>query len=145
MPVKWKEGDANVMKRKRALMTEADEWVNAEPFTITLQRHMLDWCPVRPTTVRITVNRQRAGVLSLTDDGFGVLRDRTNQDRGSINYTSGQIDLEDIPNGTPCLAQYAFNSTPTLDSLVEMKLTSTPIHAKVHKLKEGAKIVYNIK
>jgi hypothetical protein len=91
------------------------------------------------------INRQREGALSLTDDGFGTLRDGMNQDRGSINYTSGQVDLEDIPNGTPCLAQYAFNSTPTHDSLVEMTLTSTPIHAKVRKLKEGAKIVYNIK
>lgn len=132
------------MKRKKALMTEADEWVNAEPFTVTLQRHMLDWVPVRPGTLRVTINRQREGALSLTDDGFGTLRDGMNQDRGRINYASGQVDLESIPNGTPCLAQYAFDSE-TKPVEIKMTLTSTPIEAKVRKLKAGATIVYNIK
>jgi hypothetical protein len=87
--------------------------------------------------LRVTINRQREGALSLTDDGFGTLRDGMNQDRGSVNYTSGQVDLEDIPNGTPCLAQYAFDSTPTHEINVKMTLTSTPIRSEGSQTEKG--------
>lgn len=132
-------------KRNKAKMTEADEQVNGETFTLTLQRHMLDWVPVRPGSLRITINRLTEGVLSVTDDGHGTLRDGMNQDRGSVNYESGQVDLEDVPNGTPCLAQYAFDSSaPKKKAEINFTITSSPILAKTHKLKHHAKFVYNL-
>lgn len=132
-------------KRPSADLGAADEWVNDETFTLSLERHDLDWTPVRPSSLTIFVNRVKEGVLRLTDNGHGKLLDACNAEIGTINYRSGIVLLPGIPNGTSCLAQYRFDSTaPQEPPKIEMSITSLPIKAKVHKLKKGAKIVYHV-
>lgn len=112
----------------------------------------LEWIPLRAGTVTGVV-----GALTIQDDGNGnVINVATQAVVGTISYTSttaGQIQVPTQANAAYDIT-YAFNSEGNLNIQdLEMKLTSTPVTAKVLKLKtvwseeadQNLQAMYNIK
>ncbi len=107
----------------------------------------LDYVPLRPGTIQIT-----DGTDTTTDDGNGSFITSGGLS-GTVNYVTGEITIAGA-NTSTVAATYAFNSeasTAIMD--YELKLTSTPVTAKVLKLRalwseeadQNLQSMYNIK
>ncbi len=112
----------------------------------------LEWTPVRAGTFTGTV-----GTTSIADDGNGnIINTATNAIIGSIIYQgtgAGTVTCSGL-TGAAFTVTYAFNSEANLNiQSYEMKLSSTPVTAKVMKLKtlwseeadQNLQSMYNIK
>ena len=113
---------------------------------------VLEWTPIRAGTFTGT-----AGALSVADDGNGnIINTATNAVVGTIVYQGVGAGVVTIGSQTSAAysATYAFNSEGNLAIQdYEMKLSSTPVTAKVMKLKtlwseeadQNLQAMYNIK
>lgn len=127
---------------------DSDELVTNEAIGSSPSTATLDYSPVRAGTVTLT-----DGTTVLTDDGNGNIVTSANVSRGTIAYATGVISsLTSLSGATT--ATYAFDSegnTAIMD--YEMKLTSTPVTARVIKLRalwseeadQNLSAMYNIK
>lgn len=132
---------------------DADEVVQDETGTSNGSGvFVLEWTPIRPGTFSGTV-----GSISVGDDGNGnVLNTATNASVGTIVYQgsgAGTVTIASQITQTYTVT-YAFNSEGNLSIQdYEMKLSSTPVTAKVMKLKtlwseeadQNLQAMYNIK
>ena len=113
-----------------------DETTTTTPAAGSLATVTLEWTPVRPGTVQLTI-----GAVTTTDDGNGsfiATTGATSIDAGSINYVTGAITGVTTTglNGEAVSITYQYNSEGnTLLQEYEIKLSSTPVTAKVIKLK----------
>ena len=117
---------------------------------------VLEWTPIRPGTFSGTV-----GAANVADDGNGVIVNvATNAAVGTITYQGTGAGTVDFTAGgvayqtAAYTVTYAFNSEGNLAIQdYEMKLSSTPVTAKVMKLKtlwseeadQNLQAMYNIK
>ena len=131
---------------------DSDELVENEPIGTTsggaLTTTGLDYTPVRPGTLKITI-----GAETLTDNSNGVIAG-TVAGTGTIVYATGVIVLASVPTTTDAFATYVYNSEGNLNNMdYELKLASSPVTAKVRKLKavwseeadQNLQAMYNIK
>jgi hypothetical protein len=121
---------------------DADELIQGETGYITsasnstdlTKCYTVDWTPIRPGTVQITI-----GSYTAIDDGNGKLVASGNISAGWVDYANGKIwatDSSDAASGATCTVTYQYNSEGNQSIMgYEMKLTSTPVTAKVMKLK----------
>lgn len=111
----------------------------------------LQWTPVRAGTITVT-----SGQESTTDDGNGNIIAGTNITGGTVNYQTGAVTVttNSNQNGQTLYVTYAFDSEGNQNIMgYEMKLSSTPVTAKVLKLKavwseeadQNLQAMYNIK
>jgi len=134
---------------------DADEVVQDESGTTSGGGVLvLEWTPIRAGTISGT-----AGGLTVGDDGNGNIIDvATNGSVGTIVYQgtgAGTLTFTDGAHNTAAYSlTYAFNSEGNLAIQdYEMKLSSTPVTAKVMKLKtlwseeadQNLQAMYNIK
>jgi hypothetical protein len=132
-----------------------DETTTTVPGGGTLATVTLEWTPVRPGTVQLTI-----GSVTTVDDGNGSFIVTTGVNNilgGSINYTTGAITGVTCTsglNGAAVSVTYQYNSEGNLSNQeYEIKLSSTPVTAKVMKLKavwseeadQNLQAMYNIK
>jgi hypothetical protein len=130
---------------------DADEYIQNELCANSVGssvQNQLDWFPLRPGTITITI-----GSDSTIDDGNGNLV-TANNISGTVNYVTGIITATyGGVSGVPTVS-YAYNSEAnTSIQEFEMKLSSTPVTAKVMKLKalwseeadQNLQSMYNIK
>jgi len=131
---------------------DADELVQNEAGTLSASAATLEWYPIRPGTVTYT---DVSGSYVTTDDSNGNILPSGTITGGTINYVTGALT---ITGGTGASASYsltyAFNAEGNLNIQdYEMKLSSTPVTAKVMKLKtlwseeadQNLQAMYNIK
>jgi len=129
---------------------DADEVVQQETGTNSAGGQLtLEWTPVRAGTVTGTI-----GAATVADDGNGnIVNQATNANVGTIDYQAGLITTASLTSAAYSLT-YAFNSEGNLNIQdYEMKLSSTPVTAKVLKLKtvwseeadQNLQSMYNIK
>ena len=110
---------------------DADEFVQGETSTLSSGAGTLEWYPLRAGTVAVT--RTATGEV-LTDDGNGVLTG-SGSSVGTVNYQTGAFTIASGSSAAVSV-DYAFNSEGNLNIQdYEMKLSSTPVTAKVMKLK----------
>lgn len=129
---------------------DSDELVTAESHTLAAYTTTLEWTPVRPGTVQVTVGSDTA-----MDDGNGSLVASGGITAGSIDYVNGTLVVTNNTSATAtATVTYVFNSEGNLNIQgYEMKLSSTPVTAKVIKLKsvwseeadQNLQAMYNIK
>lgn len=128
---------------------DADELVQGEDGNLAGNASTLEWTPLRAGTVTVTV-----GADTTTDDGNGNLLASGGISGGTVNYTTGGITVTGVSASSAFSATYAFNSEGNLNIQdYEMKLSSTPVTAKVLKLKtvwseeadQNLQAMYNIK
>jgi len=122
--------------------SDADEQIIDEPSTNTpaanaLATTTLEWTPIRPGTVQLTI-----GDVTSIDDGNGSFIAATGSGTaisgGSINYVTGAITSVTTAglDGTAVTITYQYNSEGNANNQeLEIKLSSTPVTAKVMKLK----------
>jgi hypothetical protein len=132
---------------------DADEVIQDESGTSNGSgAFVLEWTPIRPGTLTGTV-----GSISIGDDGNGnVINTASNATVGTIVYqgsSAGTVTIASQISQTYSVT-YAFNSEGNLSIQdYEMKLSSTPVTAKVMKLKtlwseeadQNLQAMYNIK
>lgn len=132
---------------------DADEYVQDESGTSDGSGVLtLEWTPIRAGTLTGTI-----GALTVTDDGNGnVINVATNGTVGTIVYSGtnvGRVTVASQATAAYSLS-YAFNAEGNLSIMdYEMKLSSTPVMAKVLKLKtlwseeadQNLQAMYNIK
>lgn len=129
---------------------DADEVVQAETGTNSAAGQLtLEWTPVRAGTVTGTI-----GAATVADDGNGnIINQATLATVGTVDYQAGLITTASITSSAYSIT-YAFNSEGNLNIQdYEMKLSSTPVTAKVLKLKtvwseeadQNLQSMYNIK
>lgn len=130
---------------------DSDELVTAEPVGTTSGGTLsatLDYSPVRAGTLTLNV-----GADTTTDDGNGNIVAVGVVSGGTINYNTGAITLTGSGSNT-VTATYAFNAEGNSGIMdYEMKLSSTPVTAKVLKLStlwseesdQNLQAMYNIK
>lgn len=131
---------------------DADEYVQDETGTATNSSgnasFTLQWLPVRPGTVSGTI-----GTLTVQDDANGNLLNGIGNTVGTVNYVSGVVSGTGLGAAAYDI-NYVFNSEGNLSIMdYEMKLSSTPVTAKVMKLKavwseeadQNLQSMYNIK
>lgn len=135
---------------------DADELVSGEVLANTISSNALasttlEWTPIRPGTVQVTV-----GSVTTGDDGNGAITASGGVTGGTINYVTGALTLttSGIADATEVSVTYAYNSEGNLNiQNYDMKLSSTPVTAKVLKLKatwseeadQNLQAMYNIK
>jgi len=135
---------------------DADELVSSEVLSNTISSNALaastlEWTPVRAGTIQVTVGSDTA-----VDDGNGAISASGAITGGTINYVTGSLTLTTtgVNNGTEVSVTYAYNSEGNLNiQNYDMKLSSTPVTAKVLKLKatwteeadQNLQAMYNIK
>src|SRR5574343_202487 len=142
---------------------DGDELIQGEPLANATTSgagtttNTLDWYPVRPGTVSITINGETS-----TDDGNGAFNagiTGLDTDNSSIDYITGTVTIVTLSGAADAAAieaTYAYNSEANLNPGIqdyEMKLSSTPVTAKVLKLKalwseeadQNLQSIYNIK
>jgi hypothetical protein len=132
-----------------------DESTTTTPSGGTLASITLEWIPVRPGTVQLTI-----GSTTTVDDGNGSFIATTGSDKilaGSINYVTGVISSvtnDSSLNGAAVSITYQYNSEGNINNQeYEIKLSSTPVTAKVMKLKavwseeadQNLQAMYNIR
>jgi len=131
---------------------DSDELVSNESVGTTSGGNLsgvnLSYTPVRPGTVTLNV-----GGTITTDDSNGSFIATGAVASGTINYQTGAVVLTGSGSNS-VTATYAFNSEGNLGIMdYEIKLTSTPVTAKVLKLKamwseeadQNLQSMYNIK
>lgn len=129
---------------------DADELVQDETGSLVAGAATLEWYPVRPGTVQITI-----GTDTTIDDGNGAFVAAGSISAAStINYVTGAIAMAGVSATSSYTVTYAFNAEGNLNIQdYEMKLSSTPVTAKVMKLKalwseeadQNLQAMYNIK
>ncbi len=128
---------------------DADELVQDETGTLSSNAATLEWTPVRAGTVQVTV-----GSDTTIDDGNGSLVASGSISGGTVNYTTGAVTITGVSATASYSITYAFNAEGNLNIMdYEMKLSSTPVTAKVMKLKalwseeadQNLQAMYNIK
>ncbi len=130
---------------------DADEYIQDETGTAAANSITLEWLPIRAGTISGTIN----GGTAVQDDGNGLLLNSTGVAFANIvvNYVAGTIAGAGVANSAYSLS-YVFNSEGNLGIMdYEMKLSSTPVTAKVMKLKavwseeadQNLQSMYNIK
>ena len=128
---------------------DADELIQEETGTLSSNAATLEWTPVRAGTLQVTV-----GSDTSTDDGNGNILATGSISGGTVNYTTGAITITGVSATASYSATYAFNSEGNQSIMdYEMKLSSTPVTAKVMKLKalwteeadQNLQSMYNIK
>jgi len=130
---------------------DGDELVQDEVQSLAAKSCTLEWTPIRAGTMQITT-----GTTTTTDDGNGgVIANGSVITGGTINYASGVLTLTgSVGNTDQVSVTYAFNAEGNLAIMdYEMKLSSTPVTAKVMKLKalwseesdQNLQAMYNIK
>lgn len=128
---------------------DADELVQDETNNLVSNAGTLEWTPVRAGTVQVTV-----GTDSVIDDGNGNLGAAGAITGGTINYATGAFTITGVSATAAYDITYAFNAEGNLNIMdYEMKLSSTPVTAKVMKLKalwseeadQNLQAMYNIK
>ena len=132
---------------------DGDEYIQDEAGTTTGGGALtLEWTPIRPGTFSGTI-----GSINVADDGNGnVINTATNATVGTIVYQgTGAGTVTVTSQATAAFTvSYAFNSEGNLAIQdYEMKLSSTPVTAKVMKLKtlwseeadQNLQAMYNIK
>jgi hypothetical protein len=128
---------------------DADELVQEETGALVGNAGTLEWNPIRAGTVTISV-----GTDVTTDDSNGSILPSGAITGGTINYVTGAITLTGVAATAAYSITYAFNSEGNLNIQdYEMKLSSTPVTAKVMKLKtlwseeadQNLQAMYNIK
>lgn len=132
-----------------------DETITAVPSGGSLASATLEWIPIRPGTVQMTI-----GAVTTVDDGNGSFIATTGTDQitaGSINYITGVVSGVTNTSGLNSAAvsfTYTYNSEGNANNQeYEIKLSSTPVTAKVLKLKatwseeadQNLQAMYNIK
>jgi hypothetical protein len=131
---------------------DGDEWVQDESGTATNSGGnaaiTLEWLPIRAGTVAGTIS-----AVTVQDDGNGNLVNTGGTTVGSVNYVTGAVVYTGAGAAAYSLS-YAFNSEGNQAIMdYEMKLSSTPVTAKVMKLKavwseeadQNLQSMYNIK
>jgi len=128
---------------------DGDELVQDETGTLSGNAGQLEWYPIRAGTVTITV-----GSDVTTDDSNGNILPVGAILGGTVNYVTGAITITGVAAAATYSATYAFNAEGNLNIQdYEMKLSSTPVTAKVMKLKtlwseeadQNLQAMYNIK
>jgi hypothetical protein len=128
---------------------DSDELVSEEPFTLVASGATLEYTPIRAGTVQVTV-----GADTTQDNGNGAFLATGAITGGTVNYVSGQFTVTGVSATASGTATYAFNAEGNLGIMdYEMKLTSSPVTAKVNKLKavwseeadQNLQSMYNIK
>ena len=135
---------------------DADELVTDETLSNTIASNALaattlDWSPVRAGTLQVTVGSDIA-----VDDGNGAIIASGGITGGTINYVTGSLTLTTSGHGdgTAVTVTYAYNSEGNTNiQNYDIKLSSTPVTAKVLKLKatwteeadQNLQSMYNIK
>lgn len=128
---------------------DADELVQDETGTLSANAGQLEWFPIRAGTLTITV-----GSDTTTDDSNGNILPSGAISGGTVNYVSGAITITGVSASATYSITYAFNAEGNLNIMdYEMKLSSTPVTAKVMKLKtlwseeadQNLQAMYNIK
>lgn len=128
---------------------DGDELVQDESGSLAANACTLEYTPVRAGTLQITV-----GSDTTVDDGNGNIIASGSITGGTVNYTTGVVTITG-PGATDAYSiTYAFNAEGNLNIMdYEMKLSSTPVTAKVMKLKalwseesdQNLQAMYNIK
>lgn len=131
---------------------DADEYVQDESGTATNNGGngaiTLEWLPLRPGTISGTCSG-----VTMQDDGNGNMINTGGSVIGSVTYQNGTLSITGVGAAAFSLS-YAFNAEGNLAIMdYEMKLSSTPVTAKVMKLKavwseeadQNLQSMYNIK
>lgn len=128
---------------------DGDELVQDETGTLSGNAGNLEWFPIRAGTVTVTV-----GSDVTTDDSNGNIIPTGSISGGTVNYATGAITITGVSATASYSITYAFNAEGNLNIMdYEMKLSSTPVTAKVMKLKtlwseeadQNLQAMYNIK
>ncbi len=128
---------------------DADELVQQETGNLAGNAGTLEWTPLRAGTLLITVGSDVA-----QDDGNGGVIASGSISGGTVNYQTGAITITGVSATAAFSVDYAFNAEGNLNIMdYEMKLSSTPVTAKVMKLKalwseeadQNLQSMYNIK
>jgi len=137
---------------------DSDELITNETLTnaisgAALASTTLAWTPIRPGTLRLTAND-----CTTTDDGNGALVAANGWLSGTVNYVLGTVTAvvtgATIPDASVVTATYAYDSEGNNGIMdYETKLSSSPVTAKVLKLKavwseeadQNLQAMYNIK
>lgn len=128
---------------------DGDELVQDETGSLVGNAATLEWTPVRAGTLQVTV-----GADVTVDDGNGNLIASGAITGGTVNYVTGAITITGVSATAAYSVTYAFNAEGNLNIQdAEMKLSSTPVTAKVMKLKalwseeadQNLQAMYNIK
>ena len=131
---------------------DADEYIQDETGTATNTGGnatiQLQWLPLRAGTLSGTANS-----VAVQDDQNGNIIDGGGNVVGSINYITGAVSITGY-GACSYDFSYAFNSEGNLNIMdYELKLSSTPVTAKIMKLKavwseeadQNLQSMYNIK
>lgn len=109
----------------------------------------LAWTPIRPGVFQISV-----GTATANDDGNGAITASGTITGGTIDYTTGAVTLTSSNATAAVTATYVYNSEGNANIQgYELKLSSTPVTAKVLKLRalwseeadQNLQAMYNIK
>ena len=129
---------------------DGDELVQDETGSLVATAATLEWAPIRPGTVQLTI-----GSDVTIDDGNGLfVAAGSIAGSSTVNYTTGVITIAGVAATSAFTVTYAFNAEGNLNIQdYEMKLSSTPVTAKVMKLKalwseeadQNLQAMYNIK
>jgi hypothetical protein len=128
---------------------DGDELVQDESGVLSGNAGQLEWYPIRAGTLTVTV-----GSDVTTDDSNGSILPVGTIAGGTINYVTGAITVTGVGATAAYSVTYAFNAEGNLNIQdYEMKLSSTPVTAKVMKLKtlwseeadQNLQAMYNIK
>jgi hypothetical protein len=128
---------------------DGDELVQDETGSLASNAGQLEWFPVRAGTLQITV-----GSDTTIDDGNGNVVATGAITGGTVNYVTGAFTITGVSATAAFSISYAFNAEGNLNIMdYEMKLSSTPVTAKVMKLKalwseeadQNLQAMYNIK
>lgn len=111
---------------------DADELVQDETGSLASNYFTAEYVPLRPGTVQVTV-----GSDTTIDDGNGKLVAQGSITGAStVDYTTGKVTVQGVSATATYSATYQYNSEANPSVMgYEMKLTSTPVTAKVMKLK----------
>jgi len=110
---------------------DSDELIQDEPGNMASNKITCDWTPLRPGTIVVTV-----GSDTVQDDGNGLLGASGSIVSGSVDYATGVITVTGPGASDAYTVTYQYNSEGNQSVMgYEMKLTSTPVTAKVMKLK----------
>lgn len=128
---------------------DGDEQIQGETGNLVAGAGKLEWYPVRNATALISV-----GSDVTQDDGNGNILASGSITGGTINYLTGAFTLTGVSSTAAYSVDYAYNSEGNLmNQGMEMKMSSTPVTAKVMKLKalwseeadQNLQAMYNIK
>ena len=132
---------------------DSDELIDSEPLGTTSGAGAIsgtvDYAPVRAGVFTVTV-----GAVTFQDNGNGVLVPNAGSATGTINYSTGEYAITGATASATSTATYAYDSEANTNIQgYEMRITSSPVTAKVLKLKtkwseeaaQNLQAMYNVK